>query len=138
MLLSRYTKCLVAVCGIAGLLGFARLGHSAQDQTDKPSTETTTITVVVKEYDSGQAIPQAHITLEFFEPHGKTIPRKPKKIYYNAKTDLEGRCRLAAVNKGPIVLTVTEPGHQAYGMQLQIEKDNQVFEVRLKKPKPLL
>lgn len=138
MLSSQHHKLFVAAWCTTSLLLFARIGNSAQTPSEKPSTETTSMTVVVKDNDSGQPIPQAHVTLEFFEPHGPTIPRKPKKISYNAKTDMDGRCKLVGINKGPIVLTVIEPGHQTYGKELQLEKDNQVFEVKLKKPQPLL
>jgi len=138
MILSQHTRLFLAVWGATCFLLFASLGRSAQTQSEKLSTETTSITVIVRDYDSGRPISQAHITLEFFEPHGQTIPRKPKKISYNTKTDTEGRCKLAGINKGPIVLTVIEPGHQTYGKQLQLQKDNQVFEVKLKKPQPLL
>jgi hypothetical protein len=34
-------------------------------------------------------------------------------------------------------LTVTAPDHQSYGKELQLEKEDQVFEVKLKKPQPL-
>ena len=107
-------------------------------QTEKSSVETTNMTVVVKEYESGQPISQAHITLQFYVPHGPTIPRKGKRTVYNAKTDMQGRCKLSGINKGPIVLTITADGHQAYGKDLKLEKDNQVFEIRLKKPQPLI
>lgn len=138
MLSSQSTKLFVAAWSAASLLLFAGTGRSAQTQSGKPSTDTTSMTVIVRDSDSGQPIGQAHVTLEFFEPHGQTIPRKPKKISYNAKTDMDGRCKLVGINKGPIVLTVIEPGHQTYGKELQLEKDNQVFEVKLKKPQPLL
>jgi len=135
---SPHQKHFVAAWCATSILFFASIGHSAQTQGEKPSTDTTSMTVIVKDNESGQPVPQAHITLEFFEPHGPTIPRKPKKISYNAKTDMDGRCKLVGINKGPIVLTVIEPGHQTYGKEFQLEKDNQVFEVRLKKPQPLL
>jgi hypothetical protein len=107
-------------------------------QTENSSTEPTNMTVVVREYDSGQPVSQAHVTLQFFVPHGPTIPRKGKRTVYNAKTDTQGRCKLSGINKGSIVLTVTADGHQSYGKELRLEKDNQVFEVRLKRPQPLI
>ena len=135
---SQHTKLFVAAWVATSLLLFASLSSSAHAQGEKPSTETTNMTVVVKEYDTGEPVSQAHVTLQFSEPHSQAIPRKAKKISYNAKTDTQGRCKLSGINKGPIVLTVTADGHQAYGKELQLEKDNQVFEVRLKKPQPLI
>ena len=63
---------------------------------------------------------------------------KSQKITYGAKTDAQGRYKFMDINKGTIVLSVTATGHQAYGKELQLEKDNQVFEVKLKKPQPLI
>lgn len=138
MISSQHNKLRSAACVVTGLLLFASLGISARAQQGNPNNETTNITVIVKEDGSGQPIGQAHITLEFFESHGQSTWRKPKKISYNAKTDAEGRCKLLDVTKGHIILTVTEPSYQSYGKELQLQKDNQVFEVKLKKPQPLL
>ena len=132
------TRFSVALCAGASCLLFASLGGFSHAQAEKPSTEATNMTVIVKEYDSGEPVSQAHITLQFFVPHGPMIPRKGKRISYNAKTDMQGRCKLSGINKGPIVLTITADGHQSYGKELKLEKDDQVFEVRLKKPQPLI
>jgi hypothetical protein len=96
------------------------------------------MTVVVKEADTGDPVGNARITLQFTEPYGPTIPRKGKKIVYNAKTDSQGRCKLIGINKGTIVLMITATAHQSYGKELQLDQDNQVFEIKLKKPQPLL
>jgi len=96
------------------------------------------MTVVVREADTGQPIFQAHLTLQFTEPGGAARFGKARKISYNAKTDSQGRYKFQGINKGTIVLTVTATGHQSYGKELQLEKDNQVFEVKLKKPQPLI
>lgn len=107
-------------------------------QTENPTTETTNMTVVVKDYDTGEPLSQAHVTLQFSVPRSQAVPRKPKQVSYSAKTDAQGRCKLAGINKGPIVLTITADGRQAYGKELKLERDNQVFEVRMKKPQPLI
>ena len=127
---------LVAAAWIAsGLLLLSILGPcKAFAQTVEATDEPVNMTVVVKEYDTGDPISQAHITLQFEQARTQ---RRPKKITYSSKTDMQGRCRLAEINKGPIVLVVTSPGHQTYGKDLTLEKDGQVFEVRLKKPQPL-
>ncbi|MGA2983350.1 MAG: carboxypeptidase-like regulatory domain-containing protein [Terriglobia bacterium] len=132
------TKLFVAASVATSLLLFASLSRSIPAQSDKPSSETTNMTVVVKEYDTGEPISQARITLQFVEPGGPARFGKKKKISYDAKADTQGRCKLVGINKGAIVLTVTAPGHQSFGKELQLEKDNQVFEVKLKKPQPLI
>ena len=138
MLSSPHNKLFVAAWVATSLLLFALLSRSAPAQGDKPSSETTNMTVVVKEADTGEPVSQAHITLQFTEPGGPGRFGKAKKISYDAKADTQGRCKLLGINKGAIVLTVTATGHQSYGKELQLEKDNQVFEVKLKKPQPLI
>lgn len=138
MFLSQHTK-LLAAWGVAvSLLLCTGLSRSAYAQDEKPNHEPTNITVIVKEADTGEPISQAHITLQFWAPRGQEWHSKGKKIVYNAKTDSQGRCKLLAINKGTIVLAITAPSHQAYGKELQLEDDNQVFEVKLKKPQPLI
>jgi hypothetical protein len=138
MLSSQHRKMLVAVCVATSSLFSTSLNRTAHAQGAKPSTDTTNMTVVVKEYDTGEPISQARVTLEFGVPHGQLIPnRKPKQIIYNGKTDAQGRCKFVEVNKGPIVLSINAAGHQTYGKELSLEKDNQVFEIKLKKPQPL-
>ena len=120
------------------LLLWASLAASALGQAAKVSSETTNVTVVVKDSDTGEPVGQAHITLQFLEPGGTARFGKAKKITYNSKTDAQGRYRFVDINKGTIVLTVTAAGHQTYGKELQLERNNQVFEVKLKKPQPLI
>jgi hypothetical protein len=132
------TKYCVAVWVCTSFLSCNGLGQFAHAQGGKPSSETVTMIVLVKEADTGQPISQAHITLQFTEPGDLARFGKSKKIYYNAKTDPQGRCKFPGINKGTIVLTVTTPGRQTYGQELQLQDDNQVFEVKLKKPQPLI
>jgi hypothetical protein len=119
------------------LLLCAGRGPGARAQV-AATNETTNMIVVVKEYDTGDPVSQARVTLQFAVPHGQMIPnRKPKYLTYNGKTDAQGRCKFDEVNKGPIILSINATGHQTYGKELALEKDAQVFEVRLKKPQPL-
>jgi Flp pilus assembly protein CpaB len=138
MLSSQQNKHLVAAWVAANLLLFASVSQSARAQSHKPSSETTSMIVEVKEADTGQPISQARITLQFTEPGGASRFGKSKKISYSAKTNAQGRYKFLDINKGTIVLTVTAEGHQSYGKELQLEKDDQVFLVRLKKPQPLI
>lgn len=138
MFSSQHTKLFVAAWVATSLLLFPSLSQSAHAQGGKPSSETTNMTVVVKESDTGQPISQARITLQFTAPGGPGRFGKPQKIAYNAKTDAQGRYKFMDINKGTIVLSVTAPRHQSYGKELQLDKDNQVFEVKLKKPQPLI
>ena len=109
---------------------------SAQNQI--PAAEPTSLTVVVKDAESGEAISQARLTLQFEEPGGKARLRVPKKLSYNAKTNAQGRYRFTNIYKGPIHLIVTADRHQSYGKEFELDHDNQVIEVKLKKPQPLL
>ncbi|MGA3328532.1 MAG: carboxypeptidase-like regulatory domain-containing protein [Terriglobia bacterium] len=138
MFSSQHTKLFVAAWVATSLLLFTSLSRSTHAQGGKPSSETTNMTVVVKETDTGQPISQARITLQFTVPGGAARFGKPQKLTYNAKTDSQGRYKFMDINKGTIVLSVTAPNHQSYGKELQLDKDNQVFEIKLKKPQPLI
>lgn len=117
------------ICG--GVLALAVMPAPAQEQP----VERTNITVVVKEVDSGQPVANAQLTLQFLEPRKY---RRGKPIAYSSKTNAQGRCKFQDIPKGAIRLIVTAEHHQSFGKDLEIIKDNQVFEVKLKKPQPLL
>jgi hypothetical protein len=138
MISSQHNKLFVAAWVATSLLLNANFSHSARAQGGKPSSETTSVIVIVKEADTGQPVSQAHVTLQFSVPGGPGRLMKPQKISYNAKTDTQGRYKFSEINKGTITLTVIAPSHQTYGKELQLDKDNQVFEVKLKKPQPLI
>jgi hypothetical protein len=94
----------------------------------------TNVTVVVKDAETGNPISQARITLTFRQP----IKYRPDKtLDYNAKTNPQGRYKFSHVTKGPIRLLVTAENHQSYGKQLEVDQDDQVIEVKLRKPQPL-
>jgi hypothetical protein len=135
---SQHTKLFVAAWVTTSLLLFSGPISTAHAENGKSSEETTNMVVVVKESDTGDPISQARITLVFTQPGTPGRFGKSKKLSYSAKTDAQGRCKLLDINKGPIVLSVTANGHQSYGKELQLERDNQVFEVKLKKPQPLI
>lgn len=94
--------------------------------------------VLVKDAESGQPISQAHLTLEFREAGSLQKLKTPKFHSYSAKTNPQGRYRFPDVPRGPVRLVVTADRHQTFSKTFQVDKDNPVFEVHLKKPQPLL
>ena len=91
------------------------------------------LTIVVKEADSGDPISQARLTLAFQQP-GKLH----HTISYGAKTNAQGRYRFTNIPKGTVHLFVTAERHQSFGKEIELEEDDQVIEVKLKRPQPLL
>jgi hypothetical protein len=100
------------------------------------ASQQTTVHVVVKDAKTGDPIYQAHLTLRFREPGG--FMRRSKVISYTGKSDKQGRCMFPVVTKGDVVLMVTAPDHETFGKKIEIEKDEQVIEVKLRKPQPVL
>jgi hypothetical protein len=113
----------------AAILLFCGVSEPAQQQ---PIPEFS-ITIVVKEADTGDPISQARLTLTFRQP-GKLH----HTVSYGAKTNAQGRYRFTNIPKGTVRLSVTADRHQSYGKEIEVEEDNQVIEVKLKKPQPLL
>jgi hypothetical protein len=113
----------------AAILLFCRVSEPAQQQ---PIPEFS-ITIVVKEADTGDPISQARLTLTFHQQG-----RLHRSISYSAKTNAQGRYRFTNIPKGTVHLFVTAERHQSFGKEIEVEEDNQVIEVRLKKPQPLL
>ena len=97
--------------------------------------EYTGVTVSVKDAASDQPLANAHLTLVFSEPRKL---KRDKKLSYSAKTNPQGRYKFVHIPKGTIRLIVTAERHQSFGQDFELEQDNQVIEVRLKKPQPLL
>ena len=107
------------------------LGTVCKPAQQQPIPEVS-FTVVVKEADTGDPISQARITLIFKQ--GKLH----RPITYNAKTNAQGRCRFTNIPKETVRLLVTAEHHQSFGKEFDLEEDNQVIEIKLKKPQPLL
>jgi hypothetical protein len=108
---------------------FCGVCKPAQQQ---PIPEVSVI-VVVKEADTGAPISQAALTLTF-----RQAGKLHRPISYNGKTSAEGRYKFPNVLKGTVRLLVTADRHQSFGKEIEVEEDNQVIEVKLKKPQPLL
>ncbi len=113
----------------AAILLFCVVCKPAQQQ---PIPEVS-LNVVVKEAETGDPISQARLTLTFHQ-QGKLH----RSITYSAKTNAQGRYRFTNIPKGTVRLLVTAERHQSFGKEIEVEEDNQVIEVKLKKPQPLL
>jgi hypothetical protein len=111
------------------ILLFCGVSKPAQQQ----SIPEISLTIVVKEADSGVPISQARLTLNF-KQQGKV----QHSISYGAKTNAQGRYRFTNIPKGTVHLFVTAEHHQSFGKEIELEEDNQVIEVKLKRPQPLL
>ncbi len=94
--------------------------------------------VVVKEAANDQPISQARLTLRFREPGSKGRLKPSKMLSFSAKTNAQGRYKFTNIPKGTILLMVIADHHQTFGKEFEVEQDNQVIEVKLKKPQPLL
>jgi len=98
------------------------------------AAENLNVTVLVKDAESGKPINQARLTLQFHEP-GKI---RHKLIAYSAKTNAQGRYRFTLIPKGTVRLIVTSEQHQTFSKEFELDENNQVLEVKLKTPQPLL
>jgi len=99
----------------------------------QPPVPEYNVIVVVRDAATGDPISQARLTLVF---------QRPGKLHlntsYGAKTNAQGRYQFTNIPKGTIHLSVTAERHQTFGKEIELEEDNQVIEVKLKKPQPLL
>ncbi len=124
------------------ILGFACAACAAlvslRTPTRAESVERTNVHVVVKDAETSQPINQARLTLQFREPGSKIKLKRSKFLSYSAKTNSQGRYRFTNIPKGTVRLIVTVEQHQTFSKEFEVEKDNQVLEVNLKKPQPLL
>jgi hypothetical protein len=98
--------------------------------------DRTNLNVVVTDAETGKPINQAKLTLFFREPRPQW--KKTKTISFSAKTNVEGHCRFALIPKGSVRLMVTAERHGSFGKDFDVHEDDQVIEVKLKKPQPLL
>jgi hypothetical protein len=129
--MTRKTRRKVLSCGVFVAVAFATLGFLSSKAI--AADEETSLHVVVTDAASNEPVFQAQLTLQFQIPQRY---RQPKWIAYSAKTDKKGKCTFRRVNKGPIRLLVTADGHQSFGKQYQIQKDDPVIEVKLRRPQP--
>lgn len=121
-----------------GVLAFTLSANLLMLAKEETTNERTNFVVEVKEADTGQPINQAHLTLTFREPGNPARLKRPKTFSYSAKTNVQGRYKFQDIPKGTIRLLVTAEHRQSFGKEIELEKDNQVVEVKLRKPQPLL
>jgi len=94
---------------------------------------TTSVNILVTDAETGQPIYQAHLTLQY-EEQGRKVHVTPKIISYSAKTNAQGRYRFVDIPKGTIRVLVTADRHQTANKEFQVDRDNPLFEVKLRKP----
>jgi len=102
------------------------------------TVQYTNVVVAVTDAETNQPIYQAHLTLQFREPGKAGKLKLPRRIAYNAKTDSRGRYRFTLVPMDTVRLIVTADRHQTFSKEFEVDKADQVLEVKLKKPQPLL
>jgi hypothetical protein len=100
--------------------------------------ERATVTVLVKEAESDQPVAFARLTLQYREEGSKLKLKRGKTISLSAKTNPQGRYKFTNIPKGTIRLMVIADQRQTFGQEFELEQDNQLIEVKLRKPQPLL
>jgi uncharacterized protein YfaS (alpha-2-macroglobulin family) len=121
-----------------GELGWKGARLEFETPTQSEEGERTNVTVVVTDAQTGQPINQARLTLEFTEPGDPSKLKRSKKLSYSAKTNAQGHYKFPSLPTGTIRLIVTAERHQTFSKEFELEKEDQVIEVKLKKPQPLL
>ena len=97
-----------------------------------------TLHIAVTDAETGKPINQARLTLQFQEPVSKYSFKRSRPVSYSAKTNPEGHYRFTGIPLGTVRLLVTSELHESYGKDIEINKDDQEIDVKLKKPQPLL
>ena len=100
------------------------------------AAQMTTVRVQVNDAKTGEPVYQARLTLRFRQ-HGGLL-RRSKIISYTSKTDKNGKGQFPVVPLGAVTLMVTAPDHNTFGKEFEITKQNQLIEVKLQKPHPML
>jgi hypothetical protein len=119
---------------IVGLAGVLLLFFSLPLLRGGEGVEYTDLNVLVKSAVNDKPIFQARLTLQFRMP-GMV---RSKLTTYNAKTNNQGRYTFSNIPKGRIRLFVTADNHQSYGKELKLVQDNELIEVKLRKPQLVL
>jgi len=124
---TRWRRATILAAAAALLMPVASLPLKAAD------VSLTNVNILVTDAETGQPIYQAHLTLQF-EEQGRKVHVTPKIISYSAKTNAQGRYRFVDIPKGTIRVLVTADRHQSANKEFKIDRDNPLFEVKLRKP----
>jgi hypothetical protein len=100
--------------------------------------ELVSVNVFVKDAETDQPVQFARLTLQYQQEGSKIKLKRDKTISLSAKTNLQGRYKFVNVPKGTVRLMVIADRRQTFGQEIEIEKDGQLIEVKLRKPQPLL
>jgi hypothetical protein len=100
--------------------------------------ELVSVNVFVKDAETDQPVQFARLTLQYRQEGSKIKLKRDKTISLSAKTNLQGRYKFVNVPKGTVRLMVIADRRQTFGQEIEIEKDGQLIEVKLRKPQPLL
>lgn len=114
----------------------AALWEAKAGRADEP--EIVSVNVLVKDAENDQPVSFARLTLQYHEEGSKIKLKRGKTISLNAKTNLQGRYKFVNIPKGTVRLLVIADRRQTFGQEIEIEQDNQLIEVKLRKPQPLL
>ena len=104
-------------------------------RADEP--EMVAVNVLVKDADSDKPVAFARLTLQYQEESSKFKFKKAKTVSLSAKTNLQGRYKFVNIPKGTIRLMVIAERKQTFGQEVEVQEENQLIEVKLRKPQPL-
>ena len=105
---------------------------------DADEPQRASVSVFVKDADTDQPVAFARLTLQYREEGSKLKLKRGKTISLSAKTNPQGRYKFTNIPKGTIRLMVIADQRQTFGQEFEFEQDNQLIEVKLRKPQPLL
>jgi hypothetical protein len=125
-----FRKLLVLSGMMLAILGWAAWARAGDD------VQYTNVNVHVTDAKTGEPLKAARLTIQFVRPREGFFSRS-KRISYAGKTDSHGHYRFMDVPKGEFHLIVTADDHQSYGKNMVLERDNQLFEIKLRPPQPL-
>ncbi len=100
--------------------------------------ERTSVNVLVKEAETDEPVMNARLTLQYREGGSALKLKRGKTISLYAKTNPQGRYKFTNIPKGTIRIMVVADRRQTFGQEIELEQDNQLIEVKLRKPQPLL
>lgn len=121
---------------LALLVASTLLGWPVKAEPKSPTLAT--LVVHVTDAQTRDPIFQASLTLRFRQPRSRWKLKRTKPVSYSAKTDKKGLCKFPYVPEGSVELMVTAPQHEAFGRSFQFMKNDQVIEVKLRRPRPQL